>query len=112
MEPEPEDNGTKIRSGLQLALCFASCSAMLLCLIISSRGQRSVSNTFCDCHMREVLFRRQGCRADGIIRSMLAHSRAKPGPRRTAKLNTLLDEYVGLPGGDRHPIFRWMAPPR
>ena len=27
---------------------------------------------------------------------MLAHSRAKPGPRRLAKLNTLLDEYVGL----------------
>ena len=27
---------------------------------------------------------------------MLAHSRATPGPRRPAKLNTLLDEYVGL----------------
>jgi signal transduction histidine kinase len=40
--------------------------------------------------------REHGRRADGIIRSMLAHSRAKPGPRRMAKLNTLLDEYVGL----------------
>ena len=40
--------------------------------------------------------REHGQRADGIIRSMLAHSRAKPGPRRMAKLNTLLDEYVGL----------------
>ncbi|HIG75801.1 MAG TPA: histidine kinase [Bacteroidetes bacterium] len=40
--------------------------------------------------------REHGRRADGIIRSMLAHSRAKPGPRRLAKLNTLLDEYVGL----------------
>ena len=40
--------------------------------------------------------REHGRRADGIIRSMLAHSRARPGPRRTAKLNPLLDEYVGL----------------
>jgi two-component system NtrC family sensor kinase len=40
--------------------------------------------------------REHGRRADGIIRSMLAHSRATPGPRRPAKLNTLLDEYVGL----------------
>lgn len=40
--------------------------------------------------------REHGRRADGIIRSMLAHSRAKPGPRRMAKLNSLLDEYVGL----------------
>ncbi|HEX8387204.1 MAG TPA: ATP-binding protein [Rubricoccaceae bacterium] len=40
--------------------------------------------------------REHGRRADGIIRSMLAHSRSTPGPRRPAKLNTLLDEYVGL----------------
>ncbi|MEO0559379.1 MAG: ATP-binding protein [Bacteroidota bacterium] len=40
--------------------------------------------------------REHGRRADGIIRSMLAHSRATPGPRRTAKLNPLLDEYIGL----------------
>ena len=37
-----------------------------------------------------------GRRADGIIRSMLAHSRAQPGPRRPAPLNSLLQEYVGL----------------
>ncbi len=40
--------------------------------------------------------RDHGRRADGIIRSMLAHSRSTPGPRRPVKLNTLLDEYVGL----------------
>jgi|GEM_PF-3133814 len=37
-----------------------------------------------------------GRRADGIIKSMLAHSRATPGPRRPARLNPLMDEYVGL----------------
>ncbi|OZC04481.1 sensor histidine kinase [Rubricoccus marinus] len=40
--------------------------------------------------------REHGRRADGIIRSMLAHSRSRPGPRRLARINTLLDEYVGL----------------
>ena len=40
--------------------------------------------------------REHGRRADGIIRSMLAHSRAQPGPSRPAPLNSLLKEYVGL----------------
>ena len=40
--------------------------------------------------------REHGRRADGIIRSMLAHSRATPGPSRPAPLNSLLKEYVGL----------------
>ncbi|HLT46191.1 MAG TPA: ATP-binding protein [Rubricoccaceae bacterium] len=37
-----------------------------------------------------------GRRADGIIRSMLAHSRATPGEKQPTDLNRLLDEYVGL----------------
>jgi len=40
--------------------------------------------------------REHGRRADGIIRSMLAHSRATPGPSRPAPLNSLLKEYIGL----------------
>ncbi|MEM0962575.1 MAG: ATP-binding protein [Bacteroidota bacterium] len=40
--------------------------------------------------------REHGRRADGIIRSMLAHSRAQPGPMRPAPVNSLLREYVGL----------------
>ncbi|HEX9952069.1 MAG TPA: ATP-binding protein [Rubricoccaceae bacterium] len=49
-----------------------------------------------DLRSNAAKIRDHGRRADGIIRSMLAHSRATPGPRRPAKLNTLLDEYVGL----------------
>ena len=49
-----------------------------------------------DLRANAAKIRDHGRRADGIIRSMLAHSRATPGPRRAAKLNTLLDEYVGL----------------
>jgi signal transduction histidine kinase len=37
-----------------------------------------------------------GRRADGIVKSMLAHSRAKPGERQPVDLNRLLDEYVNL----------------
>ena len=37
-----------------------------------------------------------GHRADGIIRSMLEHSRANPGEKRPVDINKLLDEYVNL----------------
>ena len=37
-----------------------------------------------------------GKRADGIIRSMLEHSRTSSGERRPIDLNLLLDEYVNL----------------
>jgi signal transduction histidine kinase len=37
-----------------------------------------------------------GRRADGIVKSMLAHSRATPGERRPVNLNRLLDEYANL----------------
>ncbi len=37
-----------------------------------------------------------GARADGIVRSMLDHSRGTPGERRPSDLNALVDEYVSL----------------
>ena len=37
-----------------------------------------------------------GRRADGIIKSMLAHSRTTPGEKRPTNLNRLLVEYAGL----------------
>ena len=49
-----------------------------------------------DLRANATKIREHGRRADGIIRSMLAHSRAQPGPQRPAPLNSLLDEYVGL----------------
>ena len=49
-----------------------------------------------DLRANATKIREHGRRADGIIRSMLAHSRAQPGPHRRAPLNSLLDEYVGL----------------
>ena len=49
-----------------------------------------------DLRSNATKIREHGRRADGIIRSMLAHSRATPGPRRDAPLNSLLKEYVGL----------------
>ena len=49
-----------------------------------------------DLRSNATKIREHGRRADGIIRSMLAHSRATPGPSRPAPLNSLLKEYVGL----------------
>ena len=40
--------------------------------------------------------REHGARADGIIGSMLAHSRGQPGERRPTELNTLVRDYVNL----------------
>jgi signal transduction histidine kinase len=37
-----------------------------------------------------------GRRADGIVRSMLAHSRTSPGEKQPTDVNRLLGEYVGL----------------
>ena len=49
-----------------------------------------------DLRSNATKIREHGRRADGIIRSMLAHSRAQPGPSRSAPVNSLLKEYVGL----------------
>ena len=49
-----------------------------------------------DLRSNAAKIREHGRRADGIIRSMLAHSRATPGPSRPAPVNSLLKEYVGL----------------
>ncbi len=49
-----------------------------------------------DLRSNAAKIREHGRRADGIIRSMLAHSRATPGPSRPAPLNSLLKEYIGL----------------
>ena len=40
--------------------------------------------------------REHGARADGIIGSMLAHSRGQPGERRPTDLNALVRDYVSL----------------
>ncbi len=37
-----------------------------------------------------------GRRADGIVKSMLLHSRGTPGERQEVNLNTLVEEYVSL----------------
>lgn len=40
--------------------------------------------------------REHGNRADGIVRSMLAHSREGPGEKRPADINALVEESLGL----------------
>jgi signal transduction histidine kinase len=40
--------------------------------------------------------REHGARADGIVSSMLAHSRGQPGERRPVDLNALVRDYINL----------------
>ena len=59
-----------------------------------------------------------GKRADGIVRSMLAHSRTGPGTRVPIEFNALVDEYLGLTyhgfrargGGVNPTVVRDFAP--
>jgi signal transduction histidine kinase len=46
--------------------------------------------------MNAVKIEEHGRRADGIVRSMLEHSRGAKGERRPIDLNALVEEYVGL----------------
>ena len=61
-----------------------------------TEGLESSGDLLADLRANANKIREHGRRADGIIRSMLAHSRAQPGPHRPAPLNGLVEEYVGL----------------
>ena len=61
-----------------------------------SEGLDASGDLLADLRANAAKIREHGRRADGIIRSMLAHSRAQPGPHRPAPLNGLVEEYVGL----------------
>lgn len=49
-----------------------------------------------DLRMNAEKIQEHGKRADGIVKSMLLHSRGAPGERTLVDLNGLLDEYVNL----------------
>ena len=55
-----------------------------------------VAELFDDLVLNTEKIAEHGRRADGIVKSMLAHSRTSPGERQPVDLNKLLDEYVGL----------------
>ena len=96
----------ELKNPLNFVNNFAQLSTELLDEMeeeLREEPQRSVgealdasSDLLSDLRTNAAKIREHGRRADGIIRSMLAHSRATPGPRRAAAVNPLLDEYVGL----------------
>ena len=96
----------ELKNPLNFVNNFAQLSVDLLLELeeeLREDGSRSVeqalddsADLLADLQANAEKIREHGRRADGIIRSMLAHSRATPGPRRAAKLNPLLEEYVGL----------------
>ena len=49
-----------------------------------------------DLRLNAAKIQEHGRRADGIVRSMLEHSRGKSGERQNVDVNGLLDEYVNL----------------
>ena len=55
-----------------------------------------VSDLISDLRANTHKIAEHGMRADGIVKSMLAHSRTSPGEKRPVDINKLLNEYVGL----------------
>ncbi len=49
-----------------------------------------------DVRIHQDKINKHGRRADGIVQSMLAHSRNAPGEIRCVELNKFVDEYIGL----------------
>ncbi|HYE95826.1 MAG TPA: ATP-binding protein [Rubricoccaceae bacterium] len=62
----------------------------------TSETMACVIDLFDDLTVNTEKIAEHGRRADGIVRSMLAHSRSAPGDRRAIDLNRLLEEYAGL----------------
>jgi len=56
----------------------------------------AAADLFTDLRSNADKIAEHGRRADGIVRSMLAHSRTTPGDKRPIGVNRLLGEYVGL----------------
>jgi signal transduction histidine kinase len=65
---------------------------------IRSRGaaDENIEAILSDLRLNAEKIQEHGRRADGIVKSMLEHSRGKSGERRETDLNALLDEYVSL----------------
>jgi ligand-binding sensor domain-containing protein/signal transduction histidine kinase len=58
--------------------------------------RESISFLLVDLDMNARKIAEHGKRADGIVRSMLAHSSGKTGEKQPTDINTLLEEYVNL----------------
>ena len=58
--------------------------------------KESISFLLVDLDMNARKIAEHGKRADGIVRSMLAHSSGKTGEKQPTDINTLLEEYVNL----------------
>jgi PAS domain S-box-containing protein len=58
------------------------------------RGQ--IEDLFATIESNLGKIREHGSRADGIVKSMLAHSREGPGERRSIDINALVEESLGL----------------
>ena len=88
----------EIKNPLNFVNNFASLSTELVDEIeVSLRGDSSdVAALLADLRMNAMKIEEHGRRADGIVRSMLEHSRGAKGERRPIDLNALVDEYVGL----------------
>jgi signal transduction histidine kinase len=64
--------------------------------VSAGRPSAEIDELVADIEANSLRIAEHGSRADGIVRSMLEHSRASGGGHQLVDLNALVDEYVGL----------------
>jgi signal transduction histidine kinase len=64
--------------------------------LAAGRSPAEIGELVADLELNATKIAEHGKRADGIVRSMLEHSRARGGDRRPVDLNELVSEYVSL----------------
>ena len=96
----------EIKNPLNFILNFAEISADLvreqsakieeIAPLISATGRDELRDIAVDLGENIARIREHGARANGIVTSMLAHSRGQAGERRATDLNALVRDYVNL----------------
>jgi signal transduction histidine kinase len=88
----------EIKNPLNFVNNFASLNGELVDELLQALSEDSPDTEalLADLRLNNAKIEEHGRRADGIVRSMLEHSRGSTGERRSVDLNALVEEYVGL----------------
>ena len=85
----------EIKNPLNFVNNFAALSRELLDELADVVGEAERDEILGDLRQNAEKIEEHGRRADGIVKSMMAHARSRSGPHRPVALNPLVEEHVG-----------------
>ena len=86
----------EIKNPLNFVTNFASLSRELVQELAEETDPEEREAILDDLRVNAEKIETHGRRADGIVRSMMAHARSRPGDRKTVDVNALVSEYTDL----------------